>query len=54
MRYTIKAFVPVNEEDPEVYNSLGDASLVAFELQAQYPENIYHIVELVLTDEDAG
>ena len=45
MAWTIKAYIPVEPEDPEVFNRWEDAVINMESLRLMQPENIYQIEE---------
>jgi len=45
MKYVIKSWIPCEEEEPEIYDSLEEAQIDLKELKGMQPENYYSIVE---------
>lgn len=48
MPYKIKVWVPVEEDEPEIYKSREEALRDLESLKLMQPENIYRIVEVSL------
>lgn len=46
MAWTIKAYIPVECEEPETYDSREDAEKDLESLELMQPENIYEIEEV--------
>lgn len=46
MKYKIKVFIPIEDDDPVVYESLPEVLSVQTELVFMQPENRYEIEEV--------
>ena len=46
MPYIVKGWIPVDEEDPEIYTDLGDAQSGYNHCRDMQPENHYQVVEV--------
>jgi len=46
MAYKIRTWIPVDEEEQELYESLDQALDMLEQLKAMHPENIYKLVEV--------
>jgi len=46
MAWTIKAYIPVESEEPETYEHRGDAENDLESLRLMQPENIFEIEEV--------
>jgi hypothetical protein len=52
IRYVIKAWIPADPEDPEIYNSMESAENELNQLQLMQPENRYEIHDITTDSED--
>ena len=46
MAYKIRTWIPVDEEEQELYESLDQALDMLEQLKTMHPENIYKLVEV--------
>ena len=44
MAYKIRTWIPVDEEEQELYESLDQALDMLEQLKAMHPENIYNLI----------
>jgi hypothetical protein len=51
-RYVVRVWVPVEVEDEETYSSYEEARSVVDSLEMMQPENIYHIANLDVEEEN--
>jgi hypothetical protein len=51
-RYVVRVWVPVEVEDEETYSSYEEARSVVDSLEMMQPENIYHIADLDVEEEN--
>ena len=51
-RYVVRVWVPVEMEDEETYSSYEEALSVVDSLEMMQPENIYHIANLDVEEEN--
>jgi hypothetical protein len=51
-RYVVRVWVPVEVEDEETYSSYEEALSVVDSLEMMQPENIYHIANLDVEEEN--
>ena len=52
IRYRVDCWIPIEAEDPELYDNFSNAEIALRECRSMQPENIYGITEVISFPED--